>query len=192
MCAPRSTRTPSDRAEEYGRLSRAVLAATAADPTLTPDCPPYETQYGSAHIFMQTTDLADIAGFYRACGLGAPEKERVDHLAVELEFLGFLARKEEHARATGRCHRAEECRAMQTAFFRDHLGRWAPAFARRFASRDPALARSLEGWLAREREDLGLAAEAARLVDLVPAADPAAEDLSCGGGSSCETPSSSL
>ncbi len=187
MCAPRSTRTASDRSEEYARLSRAVLAATAGDPTLGPDCPPYETQYGAAHIFMQTSELADIAGFYRACGLGAPERERVDHLAVELEFLGFLAGKEAHARAAGRGDRAEECRTMSAAFFRDHLGRWAPAFARRFASRDPALSRSLGELLAREREDLGLSADAPPLVDLVPVAEPAAEDLSCGGGTPCDT-----
>jgi TorA maturation chaperone TorD len=66
-------------------------------------CPPYETQYHGAHIFMQAQELADIAGFYRAWGLDLSEqaKERVDHIWVELEFMSYLAFKEAYAAQKG-------------------------------------------------------------------------------------------
>lgn len=97
--------------------------------SLSKDAPAYETSYGSAHIFMQSHELADIAGFYRAFGMNPTGLERPDHLAVEMEFMHWLLIKEEHAR--GRPDAAEVCREARRAFLRDHLGRWVGAFAAR-------------------------------------------------------------
>src|SRR3972149_2671778 len=65
------------------------------------DCPPYEGEYGNAHIFQKTQCLADNAGFLRAFGLApAPGlTDRLDHISVELEFLHVLAAKEAYAPA---------------------------------------------------------------------------------------------
>jgi TorA maturation chaperone TorD len=98
--------------------------------TVAHGCPPYETEYGGRHVFGQAQDLADIAGYYAAFGLGpAPQGERVDHLACELEFLAILAIKEAAAAAAQQADRVELCRAAEASFLRDHLGRWLPALS---------------------------------------------------------------
>jgi DMSO reductase family type II enzyme chaperone len=99
--------------------------------TISKECPPYETEYGQAHIFQQSGSLADIAGFYRAFGLElAPDlNDRLDHVSVELEFMQFLCVKE--AYALGRGHAPEKlalCCEAQAKFLGEHLGRWAFGF----------------------------------------------------------------
>src|SRR5262249_3835122 len=78
---------------EYQRVFGLVLAR---------ECPPYETEYhSSAEPFFRSQQLADIAGFYRAFGLetSQAEPERLDHLALELEFLAVLLLKKRLALA---------------------------------------------------------------------------------------------
>lgn len=134
-----------ERAAVYRRLSKAFLGegelasahSALFGPNLTPDCPPYETQFRETHIFQQAQMLADIAGFYKAFGLDVSENahERADHLSVELEFMGTLCLKEWHALASGREGNAEVCRDAQKKFLGDHLGVWAGAFAEGLAGR---------------------------------------------------------
>ena len=102
--------------------------------TISKECPPYETEYGQAHIFEKSQSLADIAGFYRAFGLDlAPDlNDRLDHVSVELEFMQFLCAKEAYAVARG--HPQEKlalCRDAQAKFLCEHLGGWAFGFARK-------------------------------------------------------------
>lgn len=96
-------------------------------------CPPYETRYGSSHLFQQTQELSDIAGFYRAFGLELSDdaKERTDYLAIELEFLQFLCFKEAYALEHHGPEQVEVTRDAEAKFLREHLLRWAPSFARR-------------------------------------------------------------
>lgn len=109
--------------EGYGRIFGHLISQ---------ECPPYETQYGNTHVFQQAQRLGDLAGFYRAFGLEVSEqaKDRLDHIAVELEFMAFLAYKEAYALE----HQGEEasriCREAERAFLEGHLGRFAPLFAR--------------------------------------------------------------
>lgn len=102
-------------------------------PISSQDAPGYETGYRGEGVFQQSALLADVAGFYRAHGLraGGSEKERVDHIVVELEFMAVLARKELLAIREGSSERAEICRETAASFLRDHLGCWAPAFGTR-------------------------------------------------------------
>ncbi|MBI2294501.1 MAG: molecular chaperone TorD family protein [Betaproteobacteria bacterium] len=107
--------------------------------TISKECPPYEGEYGQAHIFQKTQALADIAGFYRAFGLepAADAHERADHISVELEFMHFLCRKEAYAQQRGHApERIAQSREAQATFLREHLGRWAPEFARRLRAKD--------------------------------------------------------
>jgi TorA maturation chaperone TorD len=141
--------------QEYIRILGHVTRAEA---------PAYETSYGSPHAFQQTAELGDIAAFYRAHGLRPDGDERLDHISPELEFMAFLALKEANDPA-----RAAEAREAQVQFLNDHLGRWAPAFAKRLTGRTYALAgRALEAFLQSEFEELGARPIAERSIDLSP------------------------
>jgi DMSO reductase family type II enzyme chaperone len=98
---------------------------------LSPDCPPCETLYTAPHIFQETQELADIRGFFRAFGLEPAERERPDHITVELEFMHFVTYKEAYALLHHGSAKARLCREAQRKFMQDHLGRWAVPFARR-------------------------------------------------------------
>lgn len=129
-------------------LALSGLCAISDDPALTglqaeyrrlfghiesSPCPPYETRYHSAHLFQQTQQLADIAGFYRAFGLDIAKTahERPDYLPIELEFLYFLCVKEAYALEHHGPEHVELVRNAETTFLKDHLLCWVPSFAGR-------------------------------------------------------------
>jgi len=93
-------------------------------------CPHHETDYAASTIFRKADVLADIAGFYRAFGLELSEenRERVDFIGVELEFMHYLAFKEAYAAEQGSQEKVELCREAQRKFLQDHLGPWVEAF----------------------------------------------------------------
>lgn len=109
-------------------------------PIASQDAPGYETGYRGEGIFQQSALMADIGGFYRAHGLraGGSERERLDHITVELEFMAVLARKEAVAIEAGEYQQASICRDTAALFLQDHLGCWAPAFGRRAAAVTPS------------------------------------------------------
>ena len=137
-------------------------------PSAGANCPPYETEYTGAHVFMRAQQLADIAGFYRAFGLqlAAGFRERPDHIAAELEFMHVLALKEARALARGEEENAETCRRAQASFVGDHLGRWLAPYAERLASLSEAsfyarVASLSSDFVARDAESLGVRPEVA-------------------------------
>ncbi|HLN61376.1 MAG TPA: molecular chaperone TorD family protein [Symbiobacteriaceae bacterium] len=94
-----------------------------------PACPPYETEYTASHVWMQTQQMADIAGFYRAFGVdGQATGERVDYLTTELEFMYMLCVKEGIAEEEGRAEAVWVCRDAQGKFLQEHLAAWLPRF----------------------------------------------------------------
>ncbi|MFZ5817532.1 MAG: TorD/DmsD family molecular chaperone [Bacillota bacterium] len=111
---------PGDREAEYNGLFGGQAVP----------CPLYETEYTGAHVWMQTQQMADIAGFYRAFGVDTPG-ERPDGLAAELEFMGLLCLKEAVAQAEGLYEEAALCADAQTKFLTEHLGRWLPKVVER-------------------------------------------------------------
>jgi DMSO reductase family type II enzyme chaperone len=154
------------------------------------DCPLNEIEYGDLHAdpLFQPHRLADLAAFYRAFGLEVSDgaAERPDHIGMELEFMSVLAAKEAyahvHGEADGRC---ALCRDAQKKFLREHLGRWAPAFARRLARTATdealvALAEFTRAFIAAECACFGLPAGSEDL--LLRPVDEAAESMcaSCG------------
>jgi TorA maturation chaperone TorD len=124
----RELREPTfDPDAEYDRIFGVVFSR---------ECPPYETEYHSTtDVFFRSQQLADIAGFYRAFGLDVSTvaPERVDHLALELEFMAFLLLKKRLALAPAdgnpnALEQAGVCEDARRTFFRDHLAWWAPSF----------------------------------------------------------------
>ena len=99
---------------------------------------PYETEYGQQGLFEQPRQLARISGFYRAFGLEVTGegRERADHASCELEFLGFLCRKEAVVIETNDEVSLEETQRAIRLFLRDHVGRFACAFARLLREND--------------------------------------------------------
>ena len=97
------------------------------------ECPPYELEYCPLTFSVHRSDqLADVAGFYRAFAVapGRDAPERPDHVALELEFLGWLAVKELHALRDGAPpEHLAVVRDAERAFVADHLAWWVPAFA---------------------------------------------------------------
>ena len=107
--------------------------------TVRGTCPPYELEYGETRgTFLSPHELSDISAFYRAFGLqiSSARHERVDHIAVECEFMHFLAFKQAYAEEDGLTDLAAATRDAQIVFLRDHLARWALAFFRRVMHAD--------------------------------------------------------
>lgn len=124
--AARVRRTPLARAVmEYG----VVFGHSVAGP-----CTPYEAEYGARSEAAFAQRIADVTAFYRAFGLAlSPQAmDRPDHLAVECEFMHFLACKEAYARERGTPEQVETCRRAQREFVRSHLACWAGPFAKSF------------------------------------------------------------
>jgi DMSO reductase family type II enzyme chaperone len=99
--------------------------------TISKECPLYETQYGAAHVYQQTHELADIQGFYKAFGLEISdvEKERCDHISVEFEFMHFLLYKQAYALENHGDEKVQVCVDAQKKFLKEHIGKWVPLFA---------------------------------------------------------------
>ncbi|MDN3513727.1 MAG: molecular chaperone TorD family protein [Candidatus Brocadia sp.] len=105
--------------------------------TISKECPLYETQYGAAHVFQQVHELGDIQGFYKAFGLDISdvEKERCDHVSVELEFMHFLLYKQAYAMENHGDEKTQICVDAQKKFLKEHVGKWVPLFAVLFGRR---------------------------------------------------------
>ncbi|SEQ33719.1 TorD/DmsD family molecular chaperone [Natrinema salaciae] len=92
--------------------------------------PQYEIDTGPGTIVTSTDTLADVAGFYGAFDLDLEEgnRERVDHLCVELEFVSHLALQTAYLQQSGDETGVDVVRNAQADFLEDHLGRWVPRF----------------------------------------------------------------
>lgn len=166
----------------YDRLRLAYMGLFP--PIASQDAPGYETGYRGDGVFQQSAIMADIAGFYRAHGLrsGGSERERPDHITVELEFMAFVARKEALALTESSWDNAAICRDTAALFLRDHLGCWASAFGLRASrvSTSPwyrALGEMLAAWV--EWELASLAIQPVEVVEHPLPQEPP-DDGSCG------------
>jgi TorA maturation chaperone TorD len=111
-----------DLRDEHRRVFSNVIAL---------DCPPYETLFGNDHVFGQSYVMGDISGFYTAFGLQLSQDihERLDHLAVELEFLHYLAYKESYALCHDGPEKVQTVVDAEKKFVKEHIGRWVPLFS---------------------------------------------------------------
>ena len=151
-------------------------------------CPAYEMEYGRNEIIRQASDLADLAGFYRAFGMeiAGEANGRPDHITVECEFMSALCAKEAYAYARRDEGNAEICLDAERTFLRDHLARWLPAFARHVEEADgdglyAALARFADAFVKAECGRFDVHAGPATLELRTP--DPVLDtQISCGTG----------
>ena len=190
--AARALARPAADVERLGAAYLRLFGHTARG-----EVPAYETEYGDEALFQQPQELGDLAGFMRAFGLALrPEMhERVDHVSCESEFVAFLAAKNAYAIM----HDDDDMRAATTRatrlFLRDHLGRFAPTFARRLLRADPdglygGLARLLMAFVTADCRHAGVASGADGL-GLRPDPATCAAPMGCGTGAEdggCGTP----
>lgn len=155
-------------------------------PVESQDCPSYETAFVPGDVFRQAHTMADVSAFYRAHGLavGGASRVRPDHIVAELEFMGFMGRKEAHAVRYLTPGRVDECRSTQATFLQDHLGRWGPGFGRRLSvvAEDPfypALGELLARWL--ELDIVAYGVDPLERLD-TPVPQPPPDDGACGPG----------
>lgn len=112
--------------------------------------PLYETEYGRDRAMVKGSELADIAGFYRAFGFDFGgddlQKEMLDHVAVELEFYALLLIKQ----STLSSRKDEEGVAVvhdaRKKFLQDHLGRFVGAIADRPGVKNSNFYAQVFGW----------------------------------------------
>ena len=129
----------------------------------SPDSPTFETAYFSSDPTQQTNRMADVAGYYRAFGVDAGGTgSRPDDISVELEFMGYLCRKQLYAAEHLGAPRVGQTKRAQRTFLTEHLGAWAPGFGRRVALRaGPSdfyrfLGVALDDWMSAEASYAGV------------------------------------
>ncbi|MDH3892714.1 MAG: molecular chaperone TorD family protein [candidate division Zixibacteria bacterium] len=90
--------------------------------------PPYGSVYLEEHrrVLGETT-MATLA-MYREAGLKLDIREPADHIAVELEFMYFLAVREVEALLSEDQGRPDVWQKRQAEFLLGYLGRWTPDF----------------------------------------------------------------
>lgn len=86
---------------------------------------PYEANYLPGH---SADAVLDVKLHYGGSGLTIGPEERPDHVAVELEFLAFLANRQ--------AENVDGCRYREAEgeFLAAHLAHWMPAFSERLAA----------------------------------------------------------
>ncbi|RMF37178.1 MAG: hypothetical protein D6754_10025 [Alphaproteobacteria bacterium] len=103
----------------------------------------------------------EVERFLASVGYRVPPEsgEMADHIAVELEFMADLARREAGAVAGHDHETAERARAIQRDFLEQHLGQWLDRLAGQVAARAQGpfyanLARALAEFVQSDREAL--------------------------------------
>lgn len=88
--------------------------------------------YGSVHIEKKRTVKEDSTMFAARCyaeaGLSVDVKEPEDHIAIELEFMHYLCRKEAEALHNDRQEEARHCKDLQIHFYFKAMKPWINAF----------------------------------------------------------------
>ncbi len=96
--------------------------------------PPYASWYLDGALLGPSREWA--AEQYRRQGLAAAADagQPADFIAVEFEYLYFLCRHQRAARLTGDAAALASASRAEAEFFRQHLSRWLPLFARDLAA----------------------------------------------------------
>jgi TorA maturation chaperone TorD len=111
--------------------------------------PSCESSYDRAALAGRGPLLAAIGGFYQAFGYAPDthEREVPDNIAVELDFLAYLAFKGAFAANGGSPAELDVTTHAYEAFRRDHLNFWIAAFLDALAATDSDFYRAATTWL---------------------------------------------
>jgi TorA maturation chaperone TorD len=90
--------------------------------------PPYGSVYLEDNRMMGDSTI-DVRNCYENEGLDIVIKDAPDHIAMELEFMYYLAVKQIEAVKDANLEILQSCQQKQYSFLRTHLSRWLPAFA---------------------------------------------------------------
>jgi TorA maturation chaperone TorD len=92
--------------------------------------PPYGSIYLDETKTVMGDSTARVAAFYHKCGLHLTDDfhELPDHIAVELEFMSFLAFKQREAETSGNADDVAQAKSLQREFLRTFLLPWLPLF----------------------------------------------------------------
>jgi len=95
--------------------------------------PPYGSVYLEQENRVMGLSTNDAADFYSGEGLDLSEGflEAPDHIAVELEFVQFLAQRESEALGMSDMKQASYYADRQRVFLERHLGAWVSQFTQR-------------------------------------------------------------
>ncbi len=95
----------------------------------------FESVYNEGRLYQEST--FQIARLYHETGLKVNEAFKLppDHIAVEFEFMAYLAFNEGEARAGGDREKEEYARAMQLKVLSEHLRSFALALGQRIADK---------------------------------------------------------
>lgn len=96
--------------------------------------PPYASYYLDGSLLGPAREWA--AEQYRRQGLAAAADagQPADFIAIEFEYLYFLGRHQRAARLTGDAAALAAAARAEADFFRQHVARWLPVFARDLAA----------------------------------------------------------
>ncbi len=91
---------------------------------------PHESVHKGSEGLLWGDSTVAVNKFYEKCeyGLSPKYKGIPDHIAVELELMQHLTRRESEAWGEGDRVKAMKSRRLQKRFLSEHLTKWAPAF----------------------------------------------------------------
>lgn len=96
---------------------------------------PFESIYASSELMLNTEETEQVREFYLANGFkllqakGPVGRLLPDHLAAELYFMEFVAKRQAQALSEGNLKEAFFLVNSQSDFLREHLLSWLPVFA---------------------------------------------------------------
>lgn len=131
--APEGAQHAADAAVAAGQDTLEALAVEHARLFVGPfqlAAPPYGSLYLDDAKTVMGESTARVAAFYRTCGLHLADDfhELPDHIAVELEFMSYLAFKEREAEAVGDEEEGTRFVALQREFLDRFLLPWLEPF----------------------------------------------------------------
>ncbi len=98
---------------------------------------PFESAYASPEGILTSDARMDFKRRYRSFGLVTSEGWNVgeDHIALELQYMQYLARSVCNALGEGDDQAADSAFGESLSFMRDHIQKWVPVFCARMRTR---------------------------------------------------------